>query len=168
MGSDQLLTMTTDRFKYIFHEAFTMGSTSSVVLKIGGATLAMLSAFIMPIYQFLLIVGALVAADFATGAWKAVKNNVKFTSGGMKRTVEKTALYFVAIIASYGVEWVFISGGPQPWKYGLTYVAAGFIAATELKSILENVGEATGIGIWERVKSVLEGLMGKSDKDKNA
>ena len=149
-----------ERFKYIASETFNVGSAALATIKVGGAAMAFMTGFFMPIYHFLLIVGVLVGADFITGAWKARKKGEKFTSGGMKRTVEKTALYFIAVLASYGMEWVFIAGGPEPWKYGLTYAVSGFIASTEFKSILENVASITGINLWDKIKDRLSGWLG--------
>ena len=56
--------------------------------------------------------------------------------------------------------WVFIAGGPEPWKYGLTYAVSGFIASTEFKSILENVASITGINLWDKIKDRLNGWLG--------
>lgn len=101
--------------------------------------------FLLPLLPFLGMVCALVATDFFTGVRAAKKRGEKITSGGMKRTVEKTVLYFAAIILSEGMVQVFFPGVP------LTYVVSTYIALTEFKSNIENISSATGVDLWKRI-----------------
>lgn len=149
------------RIKHTFRSLVAMPDWLTVVLKAIGVGAASASAFFGHIYDFLLLTGVLVGIDFITGAWMAVKSGQKFSSSGMKRTVEKTVLYCIAIVATYLVEQVFISDYAGDARFGITYLCAGFIAATELQSILENVGKLTGIDIWGRIKDTVLGWFTK-------
>ena len=104
-------------------------------------------AFVVPLIPFLLMIFALVALDFFTGVRAAKARKEAITSGGMKRTIEKTSLYFAAILLSEGMVQVFFPSLP------VTYIVATYIALTEFKSNIENIGTATGTDIWKSILS---------------
>lgn len=104
------------------------------------AACSWLLAFVAPIQHFIALALALVIVDFISGTKAARKRGDKITSGGYKRTVSKLLLYTAVIMLAEGMRVVFFQGGLVP----VTYIAAGFICATEFRSVLENVGAVTG------------------------
>lgn len=114
------------------------------------AFLSWLSSFIAPLYPFVILIIFLLFADFISGTRAAKKRGEKITSGGFRRTVEKFILYFFAILAAEGMAKVFMPSVP------ITYIVSFTIAATEFKSVLENVEGVTGAGIFQALKDRLK------------
>lgn len=108
-----------------------------------------LFSFMVPTAPFVGIVMFLVFADFVTGTRAAMKRGEKITSKGLRRTVEKISLYFLAILAVEGVRIIFVQTIP------ITYMTAFAIAITELQSIVENVESVTGVQIWKTLKDTI-------------
>jgi len=112
--------------------------------------------FFTPIAPFIIVTTLLVFIDQYTGRRAARKRGEQITSGGMKRTIEKLALYMLSLVAAEAVYRVFLMQ-TIPSAH-LTYGVAAQIAFTELKSNLENVAEVTGtrvnlvamIRFWKR------------------
>ena len=78
------------------------------------------------------------------------------TSKGFGRTVEKIALYFIAILGSHAITIVFLP------IVEVAYITAFAIALTEFKSNIENIETVTGVNIWNKIKDRL----GVNDKKK--
>lgn len=119
----------------------------ALILKIGSSTiwggylaglLGWIMSFILPIQDFLILTSALVVIDLATGVMAAKRRGDEIRSRSLMRTTVKLLLYYSAILATEGVQLVFVE------KIPLTYITAFTIAVTELKSILENVDAGTG------------------------
>lgn len=104
-------------------------------------------AFLLPLVPFLGMVFVLVAVDLFTGVRAAKARKEEITSGGLKRTIEKIALYFAAIMLSEGMVQVFFPAVP------LTFIVAAYIALTEFKSNIENISDVTGVDLWKRIIS---------------
>lgn len=119
------------------------------VLGYAAALAGWVFSFLVPISSFLVITVALVMCDLYTGTKAAKKRNEKINSKGLKRTVEKISLYFVAILLSEGIRVVFLP--PVP----LAYATAFAITITEFKSNIENVEAVTGVNIWTTIKGKL-------------
>lgn len=102
--------------------------------------------FFSPVMWTLLAVGILVGVDLFTGILAAKKRGEVIRSNGISRTVSKIALYSIAIILSRMMEVVFF-----PWL-PVASITSGYIALVEFKSNLENIGEWTGIDIWNAIK----------------
>ena len=102
--------------------------------------------FIMPIQKFLFLVFALVATDYWTGTRAARERGEVINSKGMRRTVQKIAMYFVAILLAQGVILTFSI--PSLGELSLVSVIAGYICATEFRSNLENISSYTGNDLW--------------------
>jgi uncharacterized membrane protein len=114
------------------------------------ALIAWCVSFLMPIQPFLILILALVFSDLITGLMAARKRIEKITSLGLRRTVNKLLIYFVAILCSEGMRIVFLGNIP------FTYFFALAISAAEFKSVLENVENATGVsGLNELLKKLL-------------
>ena len=127
---------------------------NSMLLKIGSSTiwggylaavLGWAMSFILPISDFLILTSALVILDLITGVLAAKRRGEKIQSRALMRTTIKLTLYFAAMLATEGVQYVFAKNIP------LTYITAFTIAITELKSILENVDSGTGSGLTQAI-----------------
>jgi len=113
------------------------------------------ASFLMPIQPFLILVVALLFSDLFTGVAAARKRKEKVSSKGLRRTVEKMLIYFVAILCSEGMKLVFLGSIP------FTYFVALAIAAAEFKSVLENVEVVTGL---TGLKEIAMRLLSKAKK----
>lgn len=119
------------------------------------AAVSWLLAFIAPIQGFLALALALVVVDFTSGTKAARKRGDAITSAGYKRTVSKLLLYTAVIMLSEGMKVVFFKDGLIP----VTYIAAGFICATEFRSVLENVGAVTGTDVSHVLSELFSKLL---------
>jgi len=106
---------------------------------LGIVTLSILA----PIQSLIVASFALIGVDFITGIMAAVKQKTPITSSEMKRTVGKIFLYELAIIISFVAE-KYLLGGIMP----VSKLVAGFIGATELKSVLENIDILNGQSLF--------------------
>lgn len=86
--------------------------------------------------------------DWISGVWAAKKRGESFSSSGLKRTLTKASVYLAVICLSFLVE-KFMTGSTIP----LVNIAAGYIGLTELKSIMENMEDITGVDI---LKALIE------------
>lgn len=128
------------------------------------AALSLLMSFIMPIAPFLLFTVALVVADFFTGVQAARYKGDVLRSGGVKRTVVKISLYFVALLLTEGFNQVFLRR--HNIELDITWVTGGFIALTEIKSNFENIAIVTGVDLWSRWADKIPGYFSMKDKTK--
>jgi phage-related holin len=114
--------------------------------------------FLTPIKDFVHLIIALIIIDFITGIISSFKNDEKITAKRMVKTVYKLILYSVAIIATYLVQQIAND------NIGVVRIAALFIAATELKSIYENISKVVGGDIftqlWNILKSKIDDFIG--------
>lgn len=104
----------------------------------------------------------LVCADLITGIWASVKRGEKFTSWGLRKTASKVLAYELAVVLAFVIESNFLTFLP------LVKTIAGFIAATEGKSGLENLSKITGIDLWSSIRNAIQGTKlnpEKSDVD---
>jgi len=107
--------------------------------------MVMFWAFIQPIHGLMFAVGALVTLDMVTGLVKAYKSKTdKISSRRMRETVGKSALYMMAVLAGFLLDYI--------TELGLAARAiAGVIAIVECKSVLENIEEVTGLNLWAAI-----------------
>jgi phage-related holin len=114
--------------------------------------------FLTPIKSFVHLIVALIIIDFITGIISSFKNDEKITAKRMAKTVYKLILYSIAIIATYLVQHIAND------DVGIVRIAALFIAATELKSIYENISKVVGGDIftqlWNIIKSKIDDFIG--------
>jgi phage-related holin len=98
------------------------------------------AAVFLPIKAALVAIVVLTVLDLVSGIAAAIKRKESITSSGLKRTVIKLLVYLSVACLAYVVE-TFLTGGFVP----LAKIASGLVGITELKSILENMEEVTGI-----------------------
>lgn len=137
-----------------------MNTALSLLSKLG---LLVLSYF-APVREIVYAVLALILIDWCTGIWKAMLNKNRITSYKLKKTINKMGAYMVVIIASHIVSESF----NLQWLH-LTNVLTGYLAITELISILENLSCITGKDILKDIVialkvNVLKKYFGKKEE----
>jgi phage-related holin len=113
--------------------------------------IAGLLSFFLPIQKLLLATGILVTADIITGIIAAKKRGEAIKSKKMGASVTKTLLYFIAIILAHIMEQNFFIVDDQ-----LSKATASIFAVIEFKSNLENISNATGIDLINKLKQFIE------------
>lgn len=103
-------------------------------------------AILSPIKPLIVVSLIMIIFDFMTGVWKNVKKGEEFQSSKMSNTISKTVLYNIAIISAFLLEIYIIPFLP------VSKIVAGFLVTTEFQSLIENIGEITGIDIWGNIK----------------
>lgn len=93
-----------------------------------------------PLKATIIVVMVLTLIDFVTGVRAAQKRGEAITSGGFKRTIFKILGYELVVMLGFLVE-QYMTGDMVP----VTKVLAGLIGITELKSVIENLQDVTGV-----------------------
>lgn len=106
--------------------------------------------FFVPIQWYLLFTLLLVASDLYTG-WRA--SNMAFISRGVRKTIDKAIMYFIAIILAHGFDLIYLSDH----QLIISFAVSSFIASTEMLSIYENIQRKTGTGLLNVFKKFLNG-----------
>jgi len=114
-------------------------------------------SFMAPVWAFVFMAFVLVVVDFITGIRAAKKRGEKIRSRGLYRSIEKFALYFIAIAVSEHMSVTFFPSVP------VTEVVSFGICITEFFSFAENVETVTGVNIVRRVKKVIPGLLAEEE-----
>ena len=109
--------------------------------------MSFLIPFFTPICGSLAIVVAVVLVDFIFGIWKSAKNNIPITSHGFKVSITKMTLYTIFILLAHGIDIQFFESSNYAVKF-----FSGAVVFTEVKSIIENLEEITGLKIWDLIK----------------
>lgn len=117
--------------------------------------------FFSPIAWLIFGVGIMVLFDWIAGMAAARKQGRKIVSGGFYRTFVKYALYAIGVISTRVLEILMKDKIDIPFASLL----AGFILVIEYKSVMENISIATGVNLWEWVKSRISNIHPKRDKD---
>ena len=121
----------------LFYNKYLIGYLSAVI--------GWIVAFIVPLAPFLIFTTILVLCDLFTGTRAALARGEKIHSRGLRRTVEKISVYFVAILLTEGMIDVFNI------PINITYAVAFVIALSEFKSNIENVESISGISLWKTI-----------------
>ncbi len=103
------------------------------------ALVASLFVVFAPIKATLATVLVLVVVDLITGIWASVKNKQPITSGGLKRSVGKLAVYESVLCLAFLVH-QYLTGDSFP----ADKIVAAMIGLVELKSCIENLEAITG------------------------
>lgn len=129
------------------------------IMQAVGVVIAALSTFIMPMKDFLWVIGALVLADLYTGWRKTRKEGAKFNSVGLGRTLEKSLMYLVLMLVARSVDHLYHLEG----VLSIAYAIGGLIVGRELLSILENADAVEGTDFAARVTTAFGWLFKKKD-----
>ncbi len=120
--------------------------------------LIIIASFISPVTPLLLVVGACILADTATGIWKASKLKQEITSRKLSQIISKMVLYQSAILLFFCIEKFVLSDLIiliSSINLLLTKIVAATLISVELKSINENFETISGISIWDKFKLLL-------------
>lgn len=109
-----------------------------------------------PIKATLITVMVLAMADLVAGILAARARKEAITSSGLKRTIIKVLAYEVVVMLGYLTE-QYMTGDLVP----VVKVLAGLIGITELKSIIENMQDISGVPLM----SILAKKIGQIEKD---
>jgi hypothetical protein len=93
-----------------------------------------------PLRPNLIAAALLVLVDLACGLLAAKKRGEPLSSAGLRRTIAKLLVYEGVVILGFIVE-TFMLGDLFP----LVKILSGMIGLTELKSVLENLEDITGL-----------------------
>lgn len=115
-----------------------------------------LFAVLAPIHAVMATALALVVIDLILGVWAAIKRKEAITSAALRRTVSKTIVYEVGIIAAFLAEHFLLSD-----SLPLIKLAGAAIALVEMKSIIENLNAINGSPIFA---SLITALGSKNDE----
>ena len=121
------------------------------LLKLLGAMVAML----LPIYNIMAAIVALIILDFISGVSAAIAVKDKFQASKIKKTVAKFIFYNVAVMSAFVVEKFLAPELP------LIKIVGAFIGMTEFFSILRNLKKILGLDFTKAIKLWLTGR--KSD-----
>lgn len=113
-----------------------------------------IAAVFSPIYDVIVVVGVLIFIDLFLGVYAATKRGEEITSAGLRRTISKMFVYQMVVLSCFLGEKYLLHGLLPAVK-----LVAGVIGITEIKSILENAGDITGLNF----KTILKKLGSKND-----
>jgi phage-related holin len=107
-----------------------------------------LLSFLLPIRDYLFFMSFLILADTVSGILAARKRGERIRSRGFRRAVEKFVVYFLSILAGYGMEICFGQTGLE-WmpKIPFTVMVALSVIGTEFLSLRENVFDFANVDI---------------------
>ena len=132
--------------------------------------ISIITAFFMPISGIIFLVGFLILIDTITGVWKAKKLKQPITSRKLSAIISKLALYEVAVIMLYLIDyWILDAIVLKFFSIPLlvTKITALTLCSIELISISENYKVIYGLNIWDSLKNLLKrGAELKDDVDK--
>jgi len=109
-------------------------------------TLALLS----PVSGVMITMIFLIIVDFITGAYASIKNRIPIRSSRIGHTISKFFIYNLVILAAYFLEEEIVNEIP------FMKIIAGFIAITEIKSILENYNTIYGVNPFKALTNLLK------------
>lgn len=109
-----------------------------------------LLALIAPVRATMITIVFLIIVDFITGLYASYKEKIPIRSDRLSHTVSKFFMYNLVILASYFLEEHIIHEVP------FLRIIAGFIALTEIKSILENFNTIYGVNIFKALVNTLK------------
>ncbi|RBW59442.1 hypothetical protein DS884_06800 [Tenacibaculum sp. E3R01] len=109
-----------------------------------------LLALLSPLNGVLTTMMFLIMVDFITGAYAALKLQIPIKSGKIANTISKFFIYNLVIISAYFLEKHIVNEVP------FLKIIAGFIAVTEIKSILENYNKIYGVNPFKALLNLLK------------
>ena len=107
-------------------------------------------AILVPLYDVAGALILLIAIDLITGIVASVKVKENFQWAKIFNTLLKVFIYCMIVIASWVVESKIMPAIP------FMRLVAGFLALTELRSILYNFKTIFGIDVWDYIRSAIK------------
>jgi len=109
-----------------------------------------LLALLAPVHAVMITMVFLIVVDFITGLYASYKDKITISSERIGHTISKFFIYNLVILASYFLEKYIVNEVP------FLKIIAGFIAITEIKSILENFNRIYGVNVFKALINVLK------------
>jgi hypothetical protein len=108
-----------------------------------------LLTLLSPVNGIMVTIVFLILVDFITGAYAAIKNHIPIRSSRIGHTISKFFIYNLVILAAFFLEKHIVDEVP------FLKIIAGFIAITEIKSILENYNEIYGVNPFKALVNLI-------------
>ncbi|MDH7447691.1 phage holin family protein [Aquimarina sp. 2201CG14-23] len=109
-----------------------------------------LLTILSPVHGVMITMVFLILVDFITGSYASYKNKIPISSQRIGNTISKFFIYNLVILASFLLETFIVDEVP------FLKIIAGFIAITEIKSILENFNKIYGVDLFKALVSLLK------------
>lgn len=109
-----------------------------------------LLALLVPVQAVMITMVFLIIVDFIIGLYASYKVKIPIQSERIGHTISKFFIYNLVILASYFLEKHIVDEVP------FLKIIAGFIAMTEIKSILESFDKIYGINLSKALINVLK------------
>lgn len=120
--------------------------------------LTMLSAFFMPIYGLMFLIGFSIFVDTVTGIWKAKKLKQPVTSRKLSTVISKMLLYEITVILFYLIDYFILNDIVLTFfsvPLMLTKMLSLVLVSIEVVSINENYKAVKGIDLWISAKNLI-------------
>jgi len=120
--------------------------------------LSMLSAFFLPIYGLMFLIGFAIFIDTVTGIWKAKKLKQRITSRGLSAVISKMLLYEITLILFYLIDFYILDRIVLTFfsvPLMLTKMLSLVLVSIEVVSINENYKTVKGIDLWVSAKKLI-------------
>jgi phage-related holin len=115
----------------LFVKTFHLTDVLSLLKKV----FILIYAFLSPITKVIYTILFLIFVDLVTGLWASKKEKQAITSSALSRTVGKVLIYSTTVILAFIVNKYLLEG----FGFPVERVVSGFIAITEMTSIMENM-----------------------------
>lgn len=109
-----------------------------------------LLTLLSPINGVMVTMVFLIIVDFITGYYASFKKRIPISSSRIGHTVSKFFIYNLVILAAFFLEKHIVNEVP------FLKIIAGFIAITEIKSILENFNSIYGVNPFKALINLIK------------
>lgn len=107
-------------------------------------------AILGPLYDVAGALILLIIIDLITGIIASIKNSIAFEWSKIVNTFNKLVIYCLILLAAWVIESKIIPAIP------FMRLVAGFLAMTELRSILGNFKGIFGIDAWDYIRAAIK------------
>jgi|TARA_R110001592_G_scaffold74779_5_gene226877 phage-related holin len=107
-------------------------------------------AILVPLYDVAGALIILIIIDLITGIIASIKKSAPFQWSKIFNTFNKLIIYCLILLAAWVIESKIIPSIP------FMRLVAGFLALTELRSILENFKDIFGIDAWDYIRAAIK------------
>jgi len=109
-----------------------------------------LLTLLSPVNGVMVTMVFLIVVDFITGSYASLKNHIPIRSSRIGHTISKFFIYNLVILAAFFLEKHIVHEVP------FLKIIAGFIAITEIKSILENFNKIYGVNPFKALINLIK------------
>lgn len=109
-----------------------------------------LLTLLSPVNGVMITMVFLIIVDFITGSYASYKQHIPISSARIGHTISKFFIYNLVILAAFFLEQEIVNEVP------FLKIIAGFIAITEIKSILENYNTIYGVNPFKALVNLIK------------